>query len=89
MSEDIYKNLREQLELLDWPDVYLFKFIAPNDSEKVAKVTSLFDEGADLTYKQSKNGKYISISVKELMLNAETIIDKYKKVGEIGGVMAL
>ncbi len=42
---DTLNKLKEQLELQEWPNVYLFKFIAPNDSETVAIITALFDDG--------------------------------------------
>ena len=88
MSET-FNKLKEQLELQEWPNVYLFKFITPNDSKVVARVTALFDDGADLTYNKSKTGKYVSISVKELMIDVKSIISKYKEVEKIKGVIAL
>lgn len=88
-EEDGYEKLREQLELLEWPQVYMFKFIAPNDSDKVAKLTALFDEGADLQIKQSSTGKFSSVGAKEMMLSAESVIEKYKKASEIEGVILL
>jgi len=89
MSKDPYAKLREQLTLHEWPEVYLYKFIVTNKSELVAKVTSLFDDGVDLNYQPSKNGKYISVSAKEVMLDVESIINKYKKAAEIEGLVAL
>lgn len=89
MDKNTFENLRIQLELLEWPTVYLFKFITPNDSEKIARVTALFDEGTDLHYQNSKTGKYVSISVKEMMLSADSVIKKYEEASEIKGVMIL
>ncbi|HAK70956.1 MAG TPA: DUF493 domain-containing protein, partial [Cryomorphaceae bacterium] len=43
MSEDPYKGLREKLEDLTWPSVYLFKFIVPTDNQKLAQAEALFD----------------------------------------------
>lgn len=85
----VYDKLREQLELQDWPNVYLFKFIVPNDSELIAKITALFDDGADLNYQTSKTGKYVSVSAKELMIDVNSIIAKYEKATELKGVIAL
>lgn len=68
-DSDSYEKLRMQLENMNWPEIYFFKFIVPNDSELVAKVTALFDEGADLRLQQSKNGRYISIGAKEMMIS--------------------
>jgi len=86
---DTFDKLKVQLELQEWPNVYLFKFITPNNSETVARVTALFDDGADLTYNKSKTGKYVSISVKELMIDVKSIISKYDEVAKIKGVIAL
>ncbi|MDG1658615.1 MAG: DUF493 family protein, partial [Crocinitomicaceae bacterium] len=80
MTIDPYAKLREQLELNTWPDVYMFKFIVPNQSDLVARVTALFDEAAELKFRPSKNDKYTSIGAKEMMLNVESIINKYKHV---------
>lgn len=87
--EDIFKKLREQLEKEEWPAVYMFKFIVPNDSEKLALVTSMFDESNEIVLHQSKNGNFVSVSVKELMLDVESIIDKYETAAKIEGVISL
>ena len=86
---DIFNSLRAQLELEEWPNVYLFKLIGPNNSEVVAKITALFDDGTDLHYQASKTGKYISISVKEMMMDVDSIIAKYEQAALIEGVMTL
>ncbi|NRA10320.1 MAG: DUF493 domain-containing protein [Crocinitomicaceae bacterium] len=86
---DPYLNLREQLDLLDWPDVYLFKFIIPNNPEAIAKTSALFDDAVELQMQPSKTGKYVSISAKEMMLDVDSIIDKYNKSSSIEGLMAL
>ena len=85
-----FDKLREQLNLHDsWPMVYMFKFIVPADNRKIALVESKFSDEAVITQSQSSSGKYISITVKEVMLSAETIIDKYKEMSGIEGLMAL
>lgn len=84
-----FDKLKAQLELQEWPDVYLFKFIAPNQSETVARVAALFDEGVDLQFQPSRTGKYVSISAKEMMLDVESIMEKYRKSAEIPGVISL
>ena len=88
-KEDEYAKLREQLELQSWPDVYFFKFIVPNTSEQVAKVSALFDNADDLQLQPSKTGKYMSVGAKELMLDVESIIDKYKRAAQIEGLISL
>ena len=84
-----FDNLRRNLELQEWPSVYLFKFISPSDSEIIARITVLFDQGSDLKYKESKKGKYVSVSVKEMMMDADSVIKKYKQISKIPGVIAL
>lgn len=86
---DKFDKLKAQLELQEWPMVYLFKFIMPNDSAVIANITALFDDGADLKYSNSKTGKYVSLSVKELMLDVDSVIEKYNKASKYKGVISL
>lgn len=91
-KEDMYEKfnkLRTQLLEEEWPAVYMFKFICPSDSETLAKVSALFKEEASISLRPSRNGKYTSVSVKELMLNADEIIDIYVKTAQIKGVISL
>lgn len=89
MEEGIFDKLRAQLEQEEWPAVYLFKFIVPNDAEKLALVTALFDETGDIALHQSKNGNFVSVSAKEMMLDVDSIIEKYEKAALIKGVISL
>lgn len=85
---DNFQKLKEQLDGQEWPAVYFFKFIVPNDNEKVAKISSLFGE-AEINFKTSRTGKFISISAKEVMLNTDAIIKVYKQASQIKGVISL
>jgi hypothetical protein len=90
MKDEQFDKLREQLNLhTTWPTVYMFKFIVPADNRKIALVESKFSDEAVITQNQSSNGKYISITVKEVMLNAESIVEKYKEMQGIEGLMSL
>jgi hypothetical protein len=86
---DPYLNLKKQLDLLEWPNVYLFKFIIPNNPEAIAKTSALFDDAVDLKLQPSKTGKYVSVGAKEMMLDVDSIIEKYNKSSSIEGLMAL
>ncbi len=87
---DVFDKLKAQLELMEWPNLYLFKFIIPNDNEKLALVTALFDhETAEISYHESGKGNYVSISVKEVAVSVEAIIEKYQKASKIEGVISL
>jgi hypothetical protein len=87
--EETFDRLRFQLEQQNWPDVYLFKFIVPNDSQRIAQVTALFDESGEISLHPSRNGNYISVSVKELMLGVDSIIQRYMEASKINGLIAL
>ncbi len=90
MKTDFYKNLQQKLEQqFEFPLVYLFKFIIPADNQKLALVENLFGKEAIITTRTSKNGKFISISAKESMLNAAKIITIYKKAEKIAGIISL
>lgn len=87
--EDHFINLRIQLDLLEWPEVYLFKFIVPNEPENIALVNALFNESADIVMHPSRNGNYMSVSAKEMMLDVDSIIEKYIEATKIKGLIAL
>lgn len=89
MSSDPFDKLRAQLELQEWPDVYLFKFIVPNSSHAIAQATALFSDLTELNFHESKTGKYVSVSAKEMMLNVDDIIAVYHKAAAIEGIVSL
>ena len=84
-----FDALQAQLEQQEWPNIYLFKFIVPNDNHHLAQVTALFDANSEITYHQSGNGKYVSISAKEVMLSATDIISVYERAALIPGIISL
>jgi uncharacterized protein len=87
---DILSSLKQKLLLNDkWPLPYMFKFIVPSDMKKVAQVEALFDEKALVYRKESKTGKFISITAKQDMYVAEQIIDIYKQAAKIENIVAL
>lgn len=89
MSNDAYAKLKEQLELQEWPGVYLFKFIVPNNPEAIAKTSALFEVPENLHLHPSKTGKYISVSAKEMMLNSDSVVEVYKQAAKIEGIISL
>ena len=46
-----YESLKSQLEALEYPHVYFFKFIVPNKNDNVAKVSALYDITTELKIK--------------------------------------
>lgn len=90
-SEEFYGRLREQLqESTVWPSNYLYKFIVETDPDKTAQIHKIFDNtGAVIESKQSKKGKYTSLSITVNMKNPDAVIEKYKEVGKVEGVISL
>jgi putative lipoic acid-binding regulatory protein len=85
-----YDKLRALLnEQESWPTVYMFKFIVPADNRTIAIVESKFSDEANITLKASSTGKYYSITVREVMFSVDSIIDKYKEMEGIEGLMAM
>ncbi len=89
--EDKYDSLRSKLEeTTEWPSVYMFKFIVKADEKQIALLASLFStKEAQVTMRQSGKGNYVSVTAKELMLNAEEVIARYKKAEGIKGLITL
>jgi hypothetical protein len=87
--DDQFQKLKETLNKeLNWPTIYMFKFIVPADNRRIALVESKFSDEAIITKKESTSGKYISITIKEVMLTADSIVDKYKEMDGIEGLMS-
>jgi hypothetical protein len=87
--EETLIRLRIQLELMDWPNVYFYKFIVPNENQLVEAIKSLFDDTAEITFNLSKNGKFMSVSIKEVAINVDLILDKYRQAATIKGIISL
>ena len=85
-----FDTLREHLTReITWPSVYMFKFIAPAENRIFAMLHDLFPQQADFTNRHSAGGKYVSITVKEMMLSADEVIERYQKASAIEGVIVL
>lgn len=88
--EEFYASLKTKLEdVHSYPTMYMFKFIVPSLSNKVEQVSELFGKEANITSRQSSKGKFTSVTVKLVMLSSDEIIQKYKEVAKIEGVMML
>lgn len=89
--EEFYARLKNELaKNTSWPADYLYKFIVPTATDKIDKITHIFDNtGAVIDSKQSKKGKYTSLSVRVNLESPDEVIAKYKEVGKIKGVISL
>lgn len=90
-SEEFYNRLKVELENThSWPSDYLYKFIVPTDTDKIGQIQDVFDNtGAVIESKQSRKGKYTSISVTVNLKSPDEVISKYKEVGKVKGVISL
>ena len=89
--DQFYKKLQKKLKKdTKFPTKYLFKFIVPSSEDKILQVENLFNhEGAVITKKASKTGKFTSISILVIMKKAENIIVKYKQAEKVEGIISL
>lgn len=88
------KSLEERLQHLqtvledkvEWPSVYVFKFIVPASEEN--HILALLD-GMDCKTRTSKTGKYVSVTVEEEMASAGHVIDVYRRTATVRGLISL
>ncbi|MCK0159371.1 DUF493 family protein [Allomuricauda sp. F6463D] len=90
-TEEFYNRLREKLlENSSWPSKYLYKFIVPTDEERISQVHKIFDNtGAVIESKKSKKGTYTSLSIMVHLESPDAVIEKYKEVSIVEGVISL
>ena len=90
LNKETKDRLRSRLDQVhDWPSVYMFKFILEPDQERLDAVLAIFPKESEVLRKYSTGGKYVSITVKEVMLNADEVVQRYDRVSEIEGVIVL
>ena len=90
MDQDRYNQLREQLiESAQWPALYMFKFIIPNKDEKLEALKAVFTKETQYAFKTSKDMRFISITVKIMMQDADAVIAIYEQTKKIEGLLAL
>jgi putative lipoic acid-binding regulatory protein len=88
-NKDVYANLKEKLESVEqFPGVYNFKFIITGGLDKIQDLRAILPDD-EFIEQASKTGKYVSITVKKIMQNADEVIAIYKQAGNIKGIMIL
>jgi putative lipoic acid-binding regulatory protein len=90
-KDEFYKKFKEELNNSQvLPGDYMFKFIIPSDSRKIAQLHRIFDDRI-LTFstKESKGGKYTSVTALVFVVDADTVIKYYKEAAKIDGIMML
>lgn len=86
MSWDI-EAFRERIEAQhEFPGDYSFKFIVPQGKKE--DVLSILPE-SELSFKESSNGKYVSVTSVARMDNSQAVLDVYLRAYRIPGCMSL
>jgi putative lipoic acid-binding regulatory protein len=90
IHDDTLQRLETQLNNEgNWPKVYMFKFIILDNNRDYAILRHIFNEQSVFTSRNSSNGKYISITVKEMMMNAAEVMNRYRQAAQIEGIITL
>lgn len=87
-----WDDLKNKIEASQkFPSVYMFKFILSSDNQKIAQIEALFDntDNPDISIRPSSRGRYVSITIKQMVQNVEYIINIYKQVAKIPGVIMM
>lgn len=90
-SEEFYNKLKVQLaDTAIWPSKYMYKFIVPAAGTAVTQIEEIFNNtGAVITTKESSKGTFTSLTVMVILKNPDAVIEKYKEVGAVKGVISL
>jgi len=87
MSEMDTAQFRSLLdEHTTWPDYYSFKFIAKSH-QKSELLELLMDH--EIKERESKNGKYTSITSRIILNSSDEVIAVYNSVSQIEGIIKL
>lgn len=86
-DSDRMSNLKELLDSQHtWPGKYTFKFIVPGDKTKELKDLVAVKESFA---RPSRSGKYTSMTFEIKCQSSDEVINIYKKVSKISGIVTL
>lgn len=90
-KEAFYTKLKDSLEdTTKFPAEYLYKFIVPAKGNKVQEIEDIFkNKLANISTKESKTGKYISVSIKVNLASADEVILHYRAAEKVEGIISL
>lgn len=88
---DFYNSFRQKLmDIEQFPSIYTFKFILPAAQNKKEEIEKIFEHpSTKIATKDSKTGKYNSLTVETFVNSADEVIAYYKKVSAIEKVIML
>lgn len=88
MNTQWFESFREKLDKhYAWPALYMFKFIVP--VHKQEELRMLFPLHITSQEKRSEKGNYVSLTYQMMMPSSDSVIEVYKKVSGIEGIVAL
>src|SRR5690606_21604114 len=87
--QEFYDSLKNELnKVTNFPANYTYKFIVPTENKRIAEIQRVFDDARpQFQMKESKNGKYTSITVVVYLLDVDQVVHFYKEVGKFEGVI--
>ncbi|NGF57698.1 DUF493 domain-containing protein [Parapedobacter sp. SGR-10] len=90
-NEDFYTSFKEKLMSVEqFPTFYTFKFIVPADPDTKTEIEKIFvHPSTKVQVKDSKTGKYNSLTIETFVNTADEVIDYYKRVATIKNVIML
>lgn len=88
---DFWDNFKAKLLGVEtFPSIYTFKFIVPNVAGNKETIEKIFEHpSTKIDSKDSKSGRYHSITVKSFVQTVDEVIRYYKEVGVIEKVIML
>lgn len=90
LNEEAKASLRQSLDKVhDWPSLYMFKLIFEPDEVRLQAVLDLFPKESEVLRRYSTGGKYLSLTIKEVMMSAEDVVQRYDRAAAIPGVMMI
>lgn len=90
MAMKDYRNLRRILgEQGKWPQLYMFKFIVPNQHGKVDKVVSMLPEKGEFSFNHTKSMRHVAVTCKAVMKHPDEVIKITQEITAIEGVIDL
>lgn len=89
--EESLRKLRQRLlDMPEWPQKYMFKFIAPNHDNLVNRVVEMLPPGGQKSFKPSNDLHYVGVTYVIEMPSADAVIDLTQRVtSQLEGVISL
>lgn len=90
-ESEFYAKFKTHLnEVYTFPAKYIYKFIIPTEQSSIALIHAIFENtDASFSSRDSKTGKYTSLTIGLTAKDADTIINFYQEVATIKGVVML